>query len=151
MTQGAYGHMSLPREQLRQALGVDRPRMELQEEVESLRSQVANNEAIIDQLEQEAKQRIRAWHSMEQRAVNAEQERDKYKIRLKVRDEMAKRYFEANTAMREALEFYADEETYDIAHLDKHGYIIIDFDGGAKAQHVLSRYPKEGGPEDATI
>lgn len=54
-----------------------------------------------------------------------------------------------NTAMKEALEFYAAESTYDIDHLDKHGYIIIDQDGGEKARNALSSLsPKEGTPND---
>lgn len=39
----------------------------------------------------------------------------------------------------EALEFYADESTYDIEHLSKHGYIIIDRDGGEIARKALGK------------
>lgn len=34
--------------------------------------------------------------------------------------------------------FYADPHTYDPAHLDKLGYIIIDEDGGASAKDALA-------------
>lgn len=44
-----------------------------------------------------------------------------------------------NKQLIEALEFYADDSTYDIAHLEKHGYIIIDSDGGAKAKLALQQ------------
>lgn len=43
-----------------------------------------------------------------------------------------------HTAMRKALEWYAAESTYDIDHLNKHGYIIIDQDGGDKARVTLT-------------
>jgi hypothetical protein len=36
-----------------------------------------------------------------------------------------------------ALTFYADEATYDVEHLDKHGYIIIDKDNGDIARKAL--------------
>lgn len=36
-----------------------------------------------------------------------------------------------------ALEFYANAETYDVNHLDKHGYIIIDRDAGKIANEAL--------------
>jgi hypothetical protein len=36
-----------------------------------------------------------------------------------------------------ALAFYADEATYDIDHLGKHGYIIIDKDSGNIARKAL--------------
>jgi hypothetical protein len=36
-----------------------------------------------------------------------------------------------------ALEFYADEATYDIEHLDRFGYIIIDKDHGERARKAL--------------
>lgn len=38
----------------------------------------------------------------------------------------------------EGLQWYADPAQYDIDHLDKHGYIIIDNDGGEKARTILS-------------
>lgn len=38
-----------------------------------------------------------------------------------------------------ALEFYASEETYDIEHLNRHGYIIIDKDGGERARQALGK------------
>jgi hypothetical protein len=44
-----------------------------------------------------------------------------------------------NKHLIEELTFYADESTYDVAHLDKHGYIIIDSDCGAKAQLALQQ------------
>lgn len=49
------------------------------------------------------------------------------------------------TRLREALIFYADPATYDIGHLDKHGYIIIDRDGGQKAREALSSSHREDG------
>lgn len=39
--------------------------------------------------------------------------------------------------LQESLGFYADPTTYDIDHLDKHGYTIIDQDGGKKARVAL--------------
>lgn len=41
--------------------------------------------------------------------------------------------------LEKALEFYADPATYDIDHLSKHGYIIIDKDGGKTARQALGR------------
>lgn len=41
-----------------------------------------------------------------------------------------------------ALQFYADELTYDIGHLDKHGFIVIDQDGGCIAREALSEIKK---------
>lgn len=40
--------------------------------------------------------------------------------------------------LREALAFYADPATYEIDHLDKYGYIIIDRDAGERARLALS-------------
>lgn len=61
-----------------------------------------------------------------------------------IADEMEKGTFDADpsnqgedTRLREALAFYADPATYDIGHLDKHGYIIIDRDGGQRAREAL--------------
>jgi hypothetical protein len=51
---------------------------------------------------------------------------------------------EIEQTFRQTLEFYADPATYDIDHLSKHGYIIIDRDGGKRARAVLESYPKEG-------
>lgn len=45
--------------------------------------------------------------------------------------------------LRAALEFYADPATYDIDHLNKHGYIIIDKDGGEIAREALGINSKE--------
>ncbi|MGM0882547.1 MAG: hypothetical protein ACQEXQ_16090 [Bacillota bacterium] len=52
-----------------------------------------------------------------------------------------------HTAMKEALEFYAAESTYDIDHLSKHGFMIIDRDDGEKARNALSTLKKEGPTE----
>ncbi|WP_261990977.1 hypothetical protein [Paenibacillus polymyxa] len=43
--------------------------------------------------------------------------------------------------------FYADPNTYDPAHLDKFGYIIIDEDGGASAKDALAAVMKALGRE----
>jgi hypothetical protein len=43
--------------------------------------------------------------------------------------------------------FYADPNTYDPAHLDKLGYIIIDEDGGASAKDALTAVLKALGRE----
>ncbi|MGR6127179.1 hypothetical protein [Paenibacillus sp. SER-28] len=43
--------------------------------------------------------------------------------------------------------FYADPNTYDPAHLDKLGYIIIDEDGGASAKDALAAVLKALGWE----
>ncbi|TYP68912.1 hypothetical protein [Paenibacillus methanolicus] len=40
----------------------------------------------------------------------------------------------------ECLRFYGDPATYDTAHLDKHGFIIIDHDGGRLARDILRDY-----------
>ena len=48
-----------------------------------------------------------------------------------------------NTAMKEALEWYASESTYDIEHLNMYGYIRIDKDVGYRARTALSTI--EGG------
>ncbi|KAF6564501.1 hypothetical protein G9G63_10180 [Paenibacillus sp. EKM202P] len=44
--------------------------------------------------------------------------------------------------------FYADPNTYDPAHLDKLGYIIIDEDGGASAKAALAAVLRALGRED---
>lgn len=36
-----------------------------------------------------------------------------------------------------ALEFYANPETYNTDHLDKHGYMVIDRDSGKIAKEAL--------------
>jgi hypothetical protein len=46
-----------------------------------------------------------------------------------------------------ALQFYAANETYDVEHLNKHGYIIIDSDGGALAKVAIQRI-REGKVHD---
>lgn len=54
----------------------------------------------------------------------------------------AKHYAPLVSQLEEAqktLEWYADPETYDIEHLNKHGYIIIDRDGGERARDTLKR------------
>lgn len=43
-----------------------------------------------------------------------------------------------NQRYRQALEFYAAESTYDVDHLDKHGYIVIDEDGGKRAREAIN-------------
>jgi hypothetical protein len=40
-----------------------------------------------------------------------------------------------------ALGFYADPATYDIEHLNRHGFIIIDKDGGEIARKALEYKP----------
>src|SRR5574341_373891 len=47
--------------------------------------------------------------------------------------------FEQQKHLIEALEFYSDEATYDISHLEKYGYIIIDKDGGERAHAALQQ------------
>lgn len=81
----------------------------------------------------------------------AERERDVYKRRLgEVEDESSSVIMnlrQQHTALRECLAFYADPATYDIEHLNRHGYIIIDKDGGERARAELDRkdtQPKEG-------
>lgn len=57
--------------------------------------------------------------------------------------EEIKRLRAEHAAMKEALEFYAAESTYDIDHLSKHGFMIIDRDDGEKARTILSTLKKE--------
>lgn len=64
--------------------------------------------------------------------------------------ETARKYMEErdqlrieHTTMKEALEFYAAETTYDIVHLSKRGFMIIDQDSGKRAISALSTLTKE--------
>lgn len=239
---GCYGHMSLPREQLRQVLGVDTPNQESHEKVEVYRNALETASKVIDSLEKElvaekdtsallAKQltdevqehaktiatgqrnmavlteqlqemidlkaesdaamskaviaaaelleeveSLRsqletasklAWN-LEVRLNNtadklqqAEQERDEYhKLALrhagrrkeavdseKEIDALLQKAQQANTAMREELGWYADNDNW----IKCNGQSMAEFDRGGRAWNVLSRYPKEGGPEDETI
>ncbi|MHB0864809.1 hypothetical protein ACYCS5_27070 [Paenibacillus sp. SEL3] len=83
-----------------------------------------------------------------QNESNKKKSDDNYRALLEdavqLRDQLAERDRTIDR-LRKSLEatiipfkFYADPHTYDPAHLDKLGYIIIDEDGGASAKDALA-------------
>jgi cell division protein FtsB len=98
---------------------------QLNAEIQRLTEERDRLEKRMKNYEYQALKNIVIAESTEDRAIQAEQERDAY---------------------REALEFYADESIYDTEHLSKHGYIIIDKDAGERARQTLAQYSKGDTP-----
>ncbi|MNC17750.1 hypothetical protein D3C75_656410 [compost metagenome] len=158
MTDGSYAHGDI-----RQLLADDKRlsdeliknlKMQLQlaeQDNESLRSQLKLKDESIASYEHNRK-------LMQAEKVQAEQERDRLLEIQKLWKEVNPTVYamfeaianliEANDAMREELEWYADEDNHE--NVDQYGERIksnVYDDAGERARTVLSRYPKEGEAE----
>lgn len=132
--------MSVNRDQLRRFLGLS-PAQQAELTAEKETSSLLAKQ-LTDEVQEHAKTIATGRRDiavLTDKLQRAEQERDKYKTRFKIRDEMAKRYFKENAALREALEWYAKDEVYHVPHLGACAGVAKD--RGRRAKEVLSRYP----------
>lgn len=102
----------------------------------ALRSQLESKNGLIETYQQ-------AHKEIKEQRDQAEQERDKYQKSYHEHAAEVARLSEANTAMREALQWYAAQSNYDpTGPYELRTY--ADDDCGKRARTVLSRYQKEG-------
>ena len=95
---------------------------------------------LVDEVRQLREEVKRLSEKLERRT----DESNAFQLKMTHKSAEIRQLTEERDKLVKALEWYADPATYDIDHLSKHGYIIIDRDGGERAQIVLSEIKGQG-------